>query len=174
MPTLFNRTHKKFVDLDVMSKPTVSTLLIPASIAEKLNSILPVSVNKNGSEIVQFASALHSLLEKYRGFFAVGNLPFHSKPKLTFQDDNLNLQTFKFRPNHADWFELGIIAYGLGDSRCWLFTYMLELELSGIGEFLALKPVRDVLATPRVSRPRKVLQITGKRRFLNRILHFRV
>ncbi len=174
MPTIFNRTHKKFIDLDVMSNTTVSTLLIPASIAEKLKFILPISVNKKGIEIVQFSVALNMLLKKYRGLFAVGNLPFTSKPKLTFQDDGLDLQAFKFRPNHADWFELGIIAYGLGVSRCWLFTYMLELELSGLGDFLALEMTKDVLATPNVSRPRLVQQITGKRHYNNRILHFRV
>jgi hypothetical protein len=51
---------------------------------------------------------------------------------------------------------------------------LLELELSGIGEFIALEPVRDAVATPNVSRPRLVLQISGKRRFLNRKIHFRI
>lgn len=173
MPTLFNRTHKKNVDLKE-SRLTVSTLLIPATLTDNLKSILPVSVNKKGKESIQFALGLKLLLDKYRGFLAVGNLPFKGKPKLTYQEDDLDLQSFKFRPANGDWFELGMIAYGLGVSRCWLFSYMLELELSGLGDFLALKIVGDVLATPKVSRPRMVHQITGRRRFINRILHFRI
>jgi hypothetical protein len=174
LPTLFNRIHTKKINLEKFPKKTVSTLLIPNHLTPKLTQILPHSVSKNGSLIPNFAQALHLLLRKYKGLFACGELPFQQKPKLSYQSDDLDLKVFKFRPNNADWFELGIIAYGLGVSRCWLFTYMLELELSGIGEFLEIERTKDVVTTPRHSRPRMIHQITGKRHYINRTLHFRI
>lgn len=173
MPTLFNRVHHKNID-SRESCVTVSTLLIPEDLAKGLESVLPVGVTKRGIEFVDFRLGLKLLLNKYRGFLAAGYLPFAGKPKLTYQREGLNLQKFSFRPDNADWFELGILAYGLGVSRCWLFSYLLELELSGLGDFLALKAVKRGLTTPTASRPRLIHQITGRRRFLGRILHFRI
>jgi hypothetical protein len=173
MPTLFLRSHKKVIDLK-NSGVSCSTLLIPEFLIEKLPSILPVATAKNGKNFLDLRLGLKSLLQKYRGFLAIGNLPFAGKPKLTYQKEGLSLQVLKFRPDNDDWFELGILAYGLGVSRCWLFTYLLELELSGLGEFLALKEGKIGLATPTISRPRMIQQITGKQHYINRILHFRI
>jgi hypothetical protein len=173
MPTYFNRNHNANVDLRE-SAASVSTLLVPDSLALKLSSILPVRISKKKKEFVDLRQGLKMLLNKYRGFLALGKLPFQYKPKLSYQNEGLNLQVFKFRPDNADWFELGILAYGLGVSRCWLFSFLLELELSGLGEFLALKIAKDGLTTPNHSRPRMIHQITGRRRFISRILHFRI
>jgi hypothetical protein len=173
MPTLFNRIHKKNVDLQD-SHLTVSTLLIPESLLEVLYSVLPLNTTKKKKVFLDFRLGLKFLLNKYHGLLAVGELPFATKPKLTYQSEGLNLHAFKFRPDNADWFELGILAYGLGVSRCWLFSYLLELERSGLGDFLGLKEVRRVLTTPTISRPRLIHQITGQRRYINRVLHFRI
>ncbi len=173
MPTLFNRIHTTKIDLEKFSKRTVSSLLIPNHLIPKLSQILPHSNSKHGTIILNFSQGLSILLKKHKGLFACGALPFQEKPKLSYQSDNLNLKAFKFRPDNADWFELGMIAYGLGVSRCWLFTYLLELELAGVGEFLRLDRA-CVVATPNHSRPRMIHQITGKRHYINRILHFRI
>ena len=117
MPTLFNRIHRKNIDLKE-SCVTVSTLLIPEIFVENLDSILPVGMTKDGKKFTNFRLGLKLLLNKYRGFLAVGNLPFAGKPKLTYQREGLDLQVFKFRPDNGDWFELGMLAYGLGVSRC--------------------------------------------------------
>ncbi len=172
MPTFFPRTHSQKIDLEISNKRTCSTLLIPEKLIDKLYLAIPLSDGTLKSW--NFRKGLSKLLHKYRGFLACGNLPFQSKPKLTYQSNHLSLIPFKFRPNDADWFELGCIAYGLGVSRCWLFTYLIELELSGIGEFFSLKKVSDAVTTPSVSRPRLIHQITGRRRYINRILHFRI
>jgi hypothetical protein len=164
MPSIFNRIHSRKIDLQNLPKETVSTLLIP----EKLLQFLDRDKDKK----VNLKLILNKLLHKYRGLMACGNLPFADKPKISYQSDGLNLQPFKFRPNHADWFELGILAYGLGVSRCWLFSFLLELESSGISEFLELG--RDVVATPNRSRPRMIHQIMGRRRYINRKIHFRI
>jgi hypothetical protein len=172
MPTFFQRNHSQKVDLQVCTKGTCSTILIPKNLVDKLHLIK--SLQKTHHKSWNFQKGLSKFLSKYRGFLACGNLPFQSKPKLTYQANNLSLVPFKFRPDAGDWFELGCIAYGLGVSRCWLFTYLIELELSGIGEFLSLKKVQRAVATPSVSRPRLIQQITGRRRYINRILHFRL
>ena len=65
---------------------------------------------------------MKKLLDKYRGMLARGYLPFQEKPKLTYQEEGLELQKFCFRSDDADWYELGILAYGCGVSRCWLFS----------------------------------------------------
>jgi hypothetical protein len=173
MPTFFLRNHRKNIDLKE-SSVSCSTLLIPESLIENLPSVLPTSSTKNGKKFLDFRLGLKLLLQKYKGFLAIGNLPFAGKPKLTYQKEGLSLQVFKFRPDNDDWFELGILAYGLGVSRCWLFSYLLELELSGLGDFLALKEAKIGLATPKISRPRMVQQIMGKCRYISRILHFRI
>jgi hypothetical protein len=59
-----------------------------------------------------FKAGLKKLLEKYRGFLTLGYLPFEEKPKLSYQEKGLELERFSFRPDDADWFELGILVYG--------------------------------------------------------------
>ncbi|EMJ92536.1 PF07600 family protein [Leptospira alstonii serovar Pingchang str. 80-412] len=43
-----------------------------------------------------------------------------------YQEKNLNLQKMNFRPFEEDWCKLGILAWGLGISRCFLFSLLLE------------------------------------------------
>ncbi|WP_025183352.1 DUF1564 family protein [Leptospira kirschneri] len=43
-----------------------------------------------------------------------------------YQEKNLNLQKMNFRPFEEDWCKLGILAWGLGISRCLLFSLLLE------------------------------------------------
>lgn len=175
MPGYFQRRQEEKVDMEVFEKGTVSTLLIPTGISEKLSLILNVGYNPKTKQVFyDFRSALKMLLTKYRGFLALGNLPFQKKPKLTFQDDGQSLQKISFRPDDSDWFELGILAYGCGVSRCWLFTYLLRLELSAISLMVSLSEFQIGVTTSKISRPRLIQQITGKRRFIHRIIHFRI
>ncbi|MCB1177985.1 MAG: DUF1564 family protein [Leptospiraceae bacterium] len=144
---------------------TVSTLKIPKSLYTQM-------ARKYGTRKVR--GTLRYLLNRYRGYLAVGYLPWSGKVKTLYQDKGLDLINLKFRPNNEDWTELSIIAFSLGVTKCWLFSHLLKLDFFGIGEFLEKKEFNDVLATPRHSRPKCLVQITGKRRFIHRILHFRV
>jgi hypothetical protein len=119
-------------------------------------------------------AGLKRLLDKYRGFLALGFLPFQGKPKLTYQEEGLELERFSFRPDEADWFELGMLAYGCGVSRCWLFSFLVTLELSLLGDFVELVKARLGDTTLYHARPRLIHQIFGKRRYIHRILHFRL
>ena len=175
MISYFQRRHYKKIDLKEFERSTVSTLLIPKYLVEKLDLVVPyVENSKTKKKSYKFKEGLKKLLDRYRGLFARGYLPFQNKPKLTYQEEGLELQKFSFRPDDADWYELGILAYGCGVSRCWLFSFLVELELSLMGEFLDCAKEIFGVTSADVSRPRLIQQIFGKRRYIHRILHFRL
>ena len=175
MISYFHRRHDKKIDLKEFERSSVSNLLIPKHLVEKLDLVIPFLENsKTKKKSYKFKEGLKKLLDKYRGMLARGYLPFQEKPKLTYQENGLELQKFCFRPDDADWYELGILAYGCGVSRCWLFSFLVELELSLIGEFLDCAKEIFGVTSADVSRPQLIQQIFGKRRFIQRILHFRL
>ncbi|MCB1179196.1 MAG: DUF1564 family protein, partial [Leptospiraceae bacterium] len=144
---------------------TVSTLLIP--------EILAIQMEARFNKGYKMHGVLRFLLNKYRKFIASGQIPRSRKFKLKFQEKGQNLISKKFRPGNKDWAELGIWAYGLGCSRCWLFSYLLELELSLMGEFLALPEMIDLHTTLTNSTPKAIWQFTDKNTAFKRVLHFR-
>jgi hypothetical protein len=76
-------------------------------------------------------------------------LAFAEKPKLTYQEDGLELQKFSFRPDDVDWFELGIF---------WrMVVEPVETEITTTTADLGL-----------------IHKIFGKKRYIHRILHFRL
>ena len=175
MISYFHCRHEKKVDLKEFEKSTVSTLLIPKHLVEKLELVIPyVENSKTKKKSYRFKEGLKKLLDKYRGLLARGYLPFQEKPKLTYQEEGLELQKFCFRPDDADWFELGILAYGCGVSRCWLFSFLVELDLSLLADFIDIQKAICGVTSADVSRPRLIHQILGKRRYIHRILHFRL
>ncbi len=104
--TFFQRRHEKRVDLKAIERAIVSTLLIPKHLVEKLDLVLPVVIDiSTMKKSYNLKVGLKKLLEKYRGFLASGFLPFQQKPKLTYQEEGLELQRFSFRPDDADWFD---------------------------------------------------------------------
>jgi hypothetical protein len=175
MISYFNRRHEKKIDLKKLERSTASTLLVPKHLVEKLDLVIPyVENSKTKKKSYKFKEGLKKLLEKYRGLLARGYLPFQNKPKLTYQEEGLELQKFCFRPDDEDWYELGILAYGCGVSRCWLFSFLVELDLSLMGEFIDRTKEIFGVTSADVSRPRLIQQIFGKRRFIQRTLHFRL
>ena len=176
MISYFHRRHEKKVDLKGFNRwSSVSTLLIPKHLVEKLELVIPfVENSKTKKKSYKLKDGLKKLLDKYRGLLARGYLPFQDKPKLTYQEEGLELQKFCFRPDDGDWYELGILAYGCGVSRCWLFSFLVALDLSLLGEFLdRVKEIFGVTSAD-ISRHRLIQQIFGQRRFIHRILHFRL
>jgi len=175
MMSYFHRRHDKKIDLKEIERTTVSTLLIPKHLVEKLDLVIPfVENSKTKKKSYKLKEGLRRLLEKYRGMLARGYLPFQDKPKLTYQEEGLDLQKFCFRPEDADWYELGILAYGCGVSRCWLFSFLVELDLSLLADFVDIGKAIFGVTSADLSRPRLIQQIFGKRRFIHRILHFRL
>ncbi|AVQ13092.1 PF07600 family protein [Leptospira santarosai] len=79
-----------------------------------------------------------------------------------YQDKDLNLQKMNFRPFEEDWCKLGILAWGLGVSRCLLFSLLLEWV---------------VKRTPRKTKSRGVptiLKITREIRFSQKLLQSQI
>ncbi len=79
-----------------------------------------------------------------------------------YQEKNLNLQKMNFRPFEEDWCKLGILAWGLGVSRCLLFSLLLEWSIE---------------RTPRKTKPYGVptiLKITREIRFSQKLLQSQI
>ncbi|MCB1177655.1 MAG: DUF1564 family protein, partial [Leptospiraceae bacterium] len=122
-------------DLEVIGV-TSSSLLIPENL---LIIYQKLEIKKNRREILAY------LLRKYK--FFLGNWQFRSsrKIKTLFQDSGLDLKRISFKPRNSDWLELGTIAMGFGVSRTYLFSYLLELEDRGLGDFFDIPQIRNVV-----------------------------
>lgn len=122
------QNSKTFKIKDLWSKDkSVSTLLIPSHLLDELK-------RKN---VKQMAAYLRNLLKMYRTVTHSGMIPDPRKIKTEYQDEGLNLKRVSFRPDNADWIELGELALAFGKSRCWVFTFLLELDLTGFWEILS-------------------------------------
>ncbi|MBP9888251.1 MAG: DUF1564 family protein [Leptospiraceae bacterium] len=119
---------------------SVSTLLIPAHLIEALK----LKKREHGR---QMAVYLRNLLKMYRTFTHSGMLPHPRKIKTEYQNEGLDLKRVSFRPNNADWIELGELALAFGKSRCFVFTFLLELDLSGFWEMLYESGLNDAVPT---------------------------
>lgn len=108
-----------------LEENTVSTLLIPESLKE---AFLQKTKKYNGNT----SSYLHSLLRRFRSVTHSGLIPEPEKLKTTYQDRDLNLQKISFKPKNEDWIELGELALVFGKSRCWIFVFLLKLDISNM------------------------------------------
>jgi len=73
MISYFQRRHDKNVDLKEFERSTVSTLLIPKHLVEKLDLVIPcVENSKTKKKSYKFKDGFKKLLEKYRGLLARG------------------------------------------------------------------------------------------------------
>ena len=111
------------------NEPTVSTLLVPAHLINQLNS----KRKEHGNRMTGY---LRDLLKMYRTITHSGMIPLPKKMKTEFQEEGLDLKRVCFRPQNADWLELGQIALAFGKSRCWLFTFLLEIDIAGLWNML--------------------------------------
>lgn len=108
---------------------SVSTLLIPAHLCDPLKQ-KQKDLGKNLTGYLRF------LLKSYKSLTHSGMLPPPQKIKTEFQDEGLDLKRVSFRPHNVDWIELGELALAFGKSRCWMFTFLFELDLTGFWEIL--------------------------------------
>ena len=71
MISYFYRRHEKKIDLKEFEKSTVSTLLIPKHLVEKLELVIPyVENSKTKKKSYKLKDGLKILLDKYRGLLA--------------------------------------------------------------------------------------------------------
>ncbi|MBK8395895.1 MAG: DUF1564 family protein [Leptospiraceae bacterium] len=119
---------------------SVSTILVPSHLIEALKS-------KRMEHGKQMAVYLRNLLMMYRTITHSGMIPSPRKIKTEYQDSGLDLQRISFRPHNADWIELGELALAFGKSRCWVFTFLLELDLLGFWDILYESGLNDAVPT---------------------------
>ncbi|MBK8397280.1 MAG: DUF1564 family protein [Leptospiraceae bacterium] len=114
-----NEFVRKNINLEDTS---VSTLLIPDYMYEQFR--LKTKKYKGNTAVY-----LHSLLRRFRTITYSGMIPEPEKLKTTYQERNLDLRKVSFKPKNEDWVELGELALVYGKSRCWIFVFLLRLDL---------------------------------------------
>lgn len=123
---VFQNSNEFLIDTIEDKNQTVSTLLIP----ENLMPNFLFLVKNHGS--CNISVYLRNLLFMYRTLTHSGLIPKPAKIKTEYQEEGQNLRRVGFRPSNADWIELGELALAFGKSRCWLFVYLLKLDIMGL------------------------------------------
>ncbi|MBP7284793.1 MAG: DUF1564 family protein [Leptospiraceae bacterium] len=109
---------------------TISTVLVPAHLVDGLKQ----KTKEHGNSLVVY---FRNLMWMYRTFTHSGMIHPPRKIKTEYQDEGLDLKRLNFRVGNSDWLELGALALAFGKSRCWIFTYLLELDLLGVWDILS-------------------------------------
>ena len=113
-----------------LSDKTISTLLVPSHLLPDLKQ----KTKEHGNSLVIY---LRNLLWMCRTLTHSGMIPPPIKIKSEYQDEGLDLKRVNFRVGNSDWIELGELALAFGKSRCWLFTFLLELDILGFWKVLS-------------------------------------
>ena len=119
---------------------TVSTLLVPAHLLEALK----IKRKEHGNNLAVY---FRNLLWMYRTLTHSGMIQSPQKIKTEYQDEGLELKRVSFRVGNADWLEIGELALAFGKSRCWIFTFLFELDLLGIWDMLSESGLNDAVPT---------------------------
>ena len=146
---------------------TISTVLVPAHLVEDLKQ----KTREHGNSLVVY---LRNLLWMYRTFTHSGMIPPPRKIKTEYQNEGLDLKRVNFRVNNADWIELGELALVFGKSRCWMFTYLLELDILGVWDILSKFGLNIAVPTSTELRLRVSLSLKRVLQHFERAYHVRV
>ncbi len=119
---------------------SVSTLLIP----EFLMDDFILKKEKYNGNVTLY---VRSLLRRFRSITYTGILPEPVKIKTEYQEAKLNLKKVNFRPQNSDWIELGELALVFGKSRCWVFVFLLKLDILGLWNLLVQAGLGKVVPT---------------------------
>ena len=101
-------------------------------------------------------------------------IPPPRKIKTEYQNEGLDLKRVNFRVNNADWIELGELALVFGKSRCWMFTYLLELDILGVWDILSKFGLNIAVPTSTKLRLRVSLSLKRVLQHFERAYHVRV
>jgi len=96
----------------------VSTLLLPRLHRKKLQSRI---VRYGGLDLY-----LAVLLKNYGD--RVGGIK-NRRERTRYQQGDLDLEAFRFRPSNPVWLTLGLVAREAGVSRCWMFVFLFLQDL---------------------------------------------
>lgn len=137
---IFRNSNTFVIDKLDERENTVSTLLIPEYLLKEFNQ-------KNKKHKDNFTIYLRKLLRRYRSLTHSGLIPEPQKVKTEYQEQGLNLERINFRPKNTDWVELGELALAFGKSRCWVFVYLLKLDLLGMWRLLVRARLEKIVPT---------------------------
>ncbi|MDX1960300.1 MAG: DUF1564 family protein [Leptospiraceae bacterium] len=124
---LFNELQTNDLNLRFQKK-TSSTLRIPKEMMEEFEA----KINKHES-IDQY---LRYLLRTFRLFNYSGMVLKARKVKTEYQLEGIGYVRVDFKVSNDLWIQLSALAMYYGKSRCWLFTFLLSLDLAGFGEII--------------------------------------
>jgi hypothetical protein len=105
-----------------------STLLIPEIMLDEFKS--------RAEKYRGVPNYFRAILRKFRIFTHAGLIPAPVKLKTEFQNEGQNLKRVNFVPSNVDWLEIGCIALSYGKSRTWVFTFLLYLDILGVGKLV--------------------------------------
>ncbi len=116
--------------------------LVPAHLQTKLESLVRRRT---------FAQAFRSLLRNYVESTIHCRGVRVTSVNRAYQSEGLKLKRIGVKVREVDLIEFGVIATYLGVSKCWLFSYMLEMDEIGWGEVLGeMGMVRPLALLPRL------------------------
>lgn len=121
-----------------LEENSVSTLLIPEFLLEDFR--LKTKKYKGNTALY-----LHSLLRRFRTVTHSGLIPEPERLKTSYQERDLELQKVSFKPKNEDWIELGELALAFGKSRCWLFVFLLKLDLMNMWSCLVEAGLKKIV-----------------------------
>lgn len=139
MKTFQNQNHFDLNQIDTLDR-TSSTLLIPSSLLYEFEK-------KKTQTRKDIALYLRLLLRRYRALTHSGLIPKPLNVKTEYQDKDLDLVRVGFRPFNSDWLELGELALAFGKSRCWIFIFLLKLDIVGMYKLLLKSKMSFVVPT---------------------------
>jgi len=166
MITFQNQNSFRF-DKQRLADKTISTVLVPTHLLEGLKK----KTKEHGNSLVVY---LRNLLWMYRTITQSGMIPPPRKIKTEYQEEGLDLKRLSFRVNNADWIELGELAIAFGKSRCWMFTFLLELDILGLWEILSESGLDIAVPTQNRFRLRVSLSLMRVLQNFARSYHVRV
>ncbi len=146
---------------------TVSSLLVPSHLVADLK----LKTKEHGNSLVVY---FRNLLWMFRSFTHSGMIPPPRRIKTEYQAKGLDLKRVSFRVGNTDWLELGELALAFGKSRCWMFTYLLELDLLGVWEILSKSGLNIAVPTSTKLRLRVSVSLRRVLQDFARSYHVRV
>ncbi len=161
--------NRKIFRLDHLRQTdkTISTLLVPAHLLDGLK----MKTKEHGNRLVIY---LHNLLRMYRTITHSGMIHPPRKIKTEYQEEGLDLKRVSFRVGNADWIELGELALAFGKSRCFLFSFLLELDISGTWDILSQLNLSNAVPTKNKLRLRVSWSLSRVLQYFERSYHVRV
>jgi hypothetical protein len=88
-------------------------------------------INPRALKGKKLAAYLHRLLFDSQLFYKLSFLD-SQKWKKVYQSEGQNLQRLDFLPDESDWARLSIISNSTGYSRCYLFVYLMLIDMGVI------------------------------------------